>query len=163
MMGTGLVAGARSYQGLARGKIGAMLKRLVLGALAAWAGCAFLIELNHAAAAWDGREHLTGSDGWRFQAPETEALARSLDVARQAIPPGAVIAFAAPDDPPGTGFLAWRWAAYLMPAYEVIPANDPETAEAAQYAMAYRTEIRHPRAEPLLRLPDGWLYRVKRP
>ncbi|MFL6259361.1 MAG: hypothetical protein ACJ76Y_06575 [Thermoanaerobaculia bacterium] len=137
-----------------------MLKRLILGGLTAWAACAFLIEMGRAAAGWDDRG---GSTEWRFQAPETEALARSLDVARQAIPPGSVIAFTAPDAPPEAGFLAWRWAAYLLPDCEVLRVSDPAVGGLAQYAIAYKTEIHHPRAEPLLRLPDGWLYRVKRP
>jgi hypothetical protein len=74
-----------------------------------------------------------------------------------------VIAFTAPDDPPGDEFLAWRWTAYLMPEHDVVPVNDPEAGRAARYALGFRREIHHPRAEPILRLPDGWLYRVKQP
>jgi hypothetical protein len=140
-----------------------MLKRLILGVLTAWAGCAFLIELNHAVAAWDDREHFAGPLGWRFESPETDALIRSLDVARKAIPPGAVIAFTAPDHPPGVELEALRWTAYLMPEDEVLSVNDPEAGGLAQYAIGYQREIHHPRAELILRLPDGWLYRVKRP
>ncbi|PYQ66564.1 MAG: hypothetical protein DMF53_03355 [Acidobacteria bacterium] len=140
-----------------------MLKRLILGGLAAWAACAFLVELNRAVAAWDDREHVDPALGWRFETPETAALSRSLDVARQAIPPGAAIAFTAPDDPPGVELEAWRWAAYLMPDHDVLSVNDAEAGQIAQYAIGFRKEIRHPRAELMLRLPDGWLYRVKRP
>jgi len=140
-----------------------MLKRLILGGLAAWTACAFLVELNHTVAAWDGREHVDPAWGWRFETPETGALSRSLDVARKAIPPGAAIAFTAPDDPPGAELVASRWAAYLMPDRDVLSVNDPEAGQIAQYAIGFRKEIRHPRAELMLRLPDGWLYRVKRP
>jgi hypothetical protein len=140
-----------------------MLKRLIVGGLAAWAACAFLIELNRAVAAWDDREHFIGAWGWRFESPETDALIRSLDVARKAIPPGAAIAFTAPDDPPGVEFQAWRWTAYLMPDHDVLSVNDPEVGDLARYAIGFRKEIHHPRAELMLRLPDGWLYRVKQP
>jgi len=138
-----------------------MLKRLILGGLTAWSACAFLAELNQLAVDWDGRKSLTGV--WRFETPETEALGRSLDAARKAIPAGSVVAFAASSDQPETRFQEWRWTAYLLPECEVVPVSDPAAEGLAQYAIAYRTEIHHPRAEPLLRLPDGWLYRVKRP
>jgi hypothetical protein len=140
-----------------------MLKRLTVGVLTAWAAGAFLIELSRGVAAWDDREHSVGAWGWRFESPETDALIRSLDVARRAIPPGAAIAFTAPDDPPGVEFEAWRWTAYLMPDHDVLQVNDPEVGDLARYAISYQKEIHHPRAEPMLRLPDGWLYRVKRP
>lgn len=138
-----------------------MLKRLFVGLLAAWAGYAFLIELNRGVSAWDDREHSVGAWGWRFESPETDALIRSLDVARKAIPPGAPIVFTAPDDPQGVEFAAWRWAAYLMPDRDVLSMGDPETPQLAQYAIGYQKEIHHPRAELMQRLPDGWLYRVK--
>ncbi|HEY2296010.1 MAG TPA: hypothetical protein VGM86_35375 [Thermoanaerobaculia bacterium] len=140
-----------------------MRKRLILGGLAAWAACAFLIELNHTVTAWDDRGTPMGAWAWRFQIPETDALARSLDVARPAIPPGTVIAFTALEGRPQAAFEVWRWTAYLMPEYDVIPVDDPAVGDLARYAIAYKTEIHHPRAEPILRLPDGWLYRVKRP
>ena len=138
-----------------------MLKRLILGGLAAWAGYAFLVELSRTVAAWDGREQADAASGWRFETPETAALSRSLDVARQAIPPGAAVAFTAPDEPPGVELEACLWAAYLMPDRDVLSVNDPEAGQIARYAIGFRKEIHHPRAEPMLRLPDGWLYRVK--
>jgi hypothetical protein len=140
-----------------------MLKRLVLGALTAWAAAGFLVELNRAISSWDDRDQFVGAWGWRFHSPETDALVRTLDAARPAIPPGAVIAFTAPDDPPGVEFEAWRWVAYLMPDHDVIQVGDPEAGSLAQYAISFQTEIHHPAAEPLRRLPDGWLYRVKHP
>lgn len=140
-----------------------MLKRLFVGLLAAWAGCAFLIEMNRGVSAWDDRAELAGAWGWRFESPETDALIRSLDLVRKVVPPGSVIAFTAPDEPKGVEFAAWRWTAYLMPDYEVLSVSDPEVGDLAQYAIGYQKEIVHPRAELMLRLPDGWLYRVKRP
>lgn len=140
-----------------------MLKRLFVGLLAAWAGCAFLIELNHGVSAWDDRQLSVGAWGWRFESPETDALIRSVDVVRKVVPPGSVIAFTAPDEPHGVEFAAWRWTAYLMPDYEVLAISDPEVGDLAQYAIGYQKEIDHPRAELMLRLPDGWLYRVKKP
>jgi hypothetical protein len=140
-----------------------MLKRLALGAVAAWAAWGFLVEMEQAMAQWDHRELFAGISGWRFHTAQTDALARSLGAARRVIPPGAVVAFTTPDDPPGTEFLAWRWTAYLMPENDVVPVNDPAAGQAARYALGFRREIHHPRTEPLLRLPDGWLYRVKQP
>jgi hypothetical protein len=140
-----------------------MLKRLFVGALAAWAGYALLFEMSQGVGAWDDRQSSVGAWGWRFESPETDALIRSVDVVREAVPPGSVIAFTAPDAPHGVEFEAWRWTAYLMPEYEVLPVNDPEVGSLAQYAIGYQREIHHPLAEPMLKLPDGWLYRVKRP
>jgi hypothetical protein len=144
-----------------------MLKRLVLGGLAAWAAAGFLQEVNRAVAGWDGRGREDGGLPWRFGAREPTALARTVEAARPALPAGSVVAFAAGDDPPGSRLIAWRWAAYLLPDRDVLAIDDPAAAQLATAVIAFRTEIRDPRLEPVRRLPDGWLYwvktRVKRP
>jgi hypothetical protein len=140
-----------------------MLKRLVLGGLAAWAAVGFLQEVNGAVAGWDGRGRVNGGLPWRFGAREPAALARTVDAARSAIPPGGAIAFAAGDDPPGSRLIAWRWAAYLLPDRDVLALDDPAAARLATAVIAFRTEIRDPRLEPVRRLPDGFLYRVRKP
>jgi len=140
-----------------------MLKRLVLGGLAAWAAAGFLQEVNRAVAGWDGRGREDGGLPWRFGAREPAALALTVEAARPALPPGGAIAFASGDDPPGSRLVAWRWAAYLLPERDVLTIDDPAAVQLATAVIAFRTEIRDSRLEPVRRLPDGWLYKVKRP
>jgi hypothetical protein len=136
-----------------------MLKRLALGLLTAWAAAGFLHELNDAAAGYDDRAGASGLASWRVGGPETVALSRCVGEARKAIPPGSTVAFLSPED--GGDFWRWRWAAYLLPEDDVISVGHPRAGELAQYAVACRTEIQNPRAVPIRRLPDGWLYEVK--
>ncbi|MFL6194464.1 MAG: hypothetical protein ACJ75H_09855 [Thermoanaerobaculia bacterium] len=142
-----------------------MLKRVGLGLLTAWAAFGFFQEMGKSLAAWDGRERGMGRgpQAWRFGAPEPASLARCLDGFRPLLPAGGAVAFATPDQPAGIRFQRWRWAAYLLPAHDVIPAEDPAAALTARFAIAYRTAIDDPRVEPLRRLPECQLYRVKRP
>jgi hypothetical protein len=138
-----------------------MLKRLVLGGLAAWAAVGFLQEVNGAVAGRDGRGREDGGLPWRFGAREPTALADTVEAARADLPRGAAVAFAAGDDPPGSRLVAWRWAAYLLPDRDVLMIDDPAAARLATNVIAFRTEIRDPRLETVRRLPDGWLYLVK--
>lgn len=140
-----------------------MLKRLALGLLTGWAAYGFLYEMNAAVASWDDRSRGIGRWAWRLGAPEPSRLARCLNRARKVMPPGSAVAFTSPDQPPGMEFQRWRWAAYLLPAYDVLPLGDPAAPALAEYAIAWQSKIDHPRAEPLRHLPGCWLYRVKRP
>jgi hypothetical protein len=139
-----------------------MLKRLALGLLVAWAAAGFLQEVNQAVAGYDDRAPQRGPWAWRFGTAETEDLTRCLQAAQRLMPAGSTVAFTS-EDPPEIQFARWRWAAYLLPAYDVIPVSDPATGTLARYAIAYRTKIDHPRAELMSILPHGWLYRVKPP
>jgi hypothetical protein len=139
-----------------------MLKRLALGLLVAWAGFGFLQAVNDAAAGYDERAPQRGPWAWRFGTAETGDLTHCLATARWAMRPGSVVAFTS-DDPPEIRFARWRWAAYLLPDYDVIPVNEPAAAALAEYAIAYQTRIDDPRAVLMRPLPSGWLYRVKRP
>jgi hypothetical protein len=141
-----------------------MLKRLALGLLTAWAAFGFLHEVNEAVAGWDGRARNPAAPwAWRMHTPAIDGLARCLRAAREAMPAGSALAFASPDDAPEAQFRRWRWAAYFLPEYDVLQPGDPNAARIARYVVACRTEIHDPRIEPVQRLPDGWLYRVKRP
>lgn len=141
-----------------------MLKRLALGLLTAWAAFGFLHEVNEALAGWDGRARKAAAPAaWRMHTPPIDGLARCLSAARESIPAGSAVAFASPDDAPEAAFRRWRWAAYYLPGYDVLQTSDPSAPQIAGYVIAFQTEIRDPRIEPLRRLPDGWLYRVKRP
>jgi hypothetical protein len=141
-----------------------MLKRAGLGLLTAWAAFAFLQEMGKSVAVWDGRQRGLGQGprAWRFGAPEPDRLARCLDAARPCLAGGSAVAFATPDEPEGIRFQRWRWAAYFLPAYDVIPAEDP-AAQRAGFAIAYRTRIDHPQAVPVHESPECRLYRVQRP
>ena len=146
-----------------------MLKRLALGLLALWAAAGFLYEVNAAVTGWDARDWAFEIVPWRFGSPEPAALGRCLGEARKTIPPGSAVAFASADAdadagaPPDVALARWRWAAYLLPEDDVLPAGDPAAARLATWAITFRTEIHDPRLEPVRRLPEGWLYRVKRP
>ena len=103
-----------------------MFKRLALGLLVAWAGAGFLREVNGALAGWDAREEIAEPPWlWRPGLGAPAELERCLAAARREIPPGVVVAFSSPDDPPGAAFFRWRWAAYLMPAHDVVQAGEP--------------------------------------
>jgi hypothetical protein len=138
-----------------------MLKRLVLGGLAAWAAAGFLQEVNSAVAGWDGRGREDGGLTWRFGAREPTDLAETLAAARAALPPAGAVAFAVRDDPPGNRMIAWRWAAYLLPDRDVLMIDDPAALGRATAVIAFRTEIHDTRLETVRQLPDGWLYLVK--
>ncbi len=138
-----------------------MLKRLVLGGLAAWAAAGFLQEVNGAVAGWDGRGREDGGLTWRFGAREPAALADTVEAARADLPRGGAVAFAVQDDPPGNRMVAWRWAAYLLPDRDVLMIDDPAALGRATAVIAFRTEIHDTRLETVRQLPDGWLYLVK--
>jgi hypothetical protein len=138
-----------------------MLKPLALALLLAWAAGGFLFEVNGAISGWDDRERAHGPQSWRLGTSQTGDLARCLAVARPAIPAGSVVAFAS-DERPALRFQRWRWAAYLLPEDDVVPAADPAAA-LATWGVAYRTAIHDPRFVPVRPLPDGWLYQVRRP
>jgi hypothetical protein len=141
-----------------------MLKQLFLALLVAWAGTGFLFELNGAVTGYDGRETASASPPlWRPGMPEIVRLERCVAAARRTIAPGAAVAFASPDSPHGADSLRWRWAAYWLPANDVIPANDPAAARLAQYALVCGARLADPRLAPLRDLPGGRLYRVRRP
>ena len=139
-----------------------MSGRLLLGFLLAWSAFAFLAELTQALEEYDRRQTLrTHPILWRFGMPQVKVLEQCLTEARQIIPRGSVVVFASPRDPAEAGFFRWRWAAYFLPELDVIRLEDPRAAEIAQYLIAHRLLIEHPRAEHLKRLTGCHLYRVK--
>jgi hypothetical protein len=140
-----------------------MLKRFVLSLLVAWAAFAFLHELNRAVTGYDARAETPAHPRrWQPGMAGPVRLERCLAPARRAIDRGAVVAFASPDEPAGSAFFRWRWAAYLMPAHDVIQAGDPAAARLADYAIACGTRLDDPRLAPVRELPGGRLYRVLR-
>jgi hypothetical protein len=140
-----------------------MLKRLVLGLLVLWAGAGLLSDLRSAVTTWDARDQWVRPQwSWRFGAPQVLRLERCTAAARRILPPGSVVAFAAPpDEPQGNAFFLQRWAAYLMPAHELVPVDDT-SAPAAEYLITYAVRIQNPRLTLYRRLPGCRLYRVAR-
>jgi len=141
-----------------------MPRRLILTFFLAWSAFAFLFELQEALAGFDRREtSRSGPVLWRSGTPQVEILEQCLAEARQIVPPGSVIAFASPQGPGGADFYRWRWAAYLLPEDDVIPLSEPRAGEIAQYLIAHRQPVEHPRIELIKPLTGCRLYRVKPP
>lgn len=102
------------------------MRRLIVAALLAWAGVAFLAEVRHAFDEYDARDHFVAWHPklWRFGTLEPQRLERCLDRVARRVPPGGKIAFLSPDGTGDMSFFRWRWAAYFLPAYEVVPLVD---------------------------------------
>ncbi|HEX3555421.1 MAG TPA: hypothetical protein VIA62_19535 [Thermoanaerobaculia bacterium] len=140
-----------------------MLKRLLLGLLVLWSGLSLLAEARRAVTSWDDRgEWRSRPDNWRFGTPQVAALEACFAAARRLVPPGSLVAFATPPEPPDTALLPVRWAAYLMPAQDVL-ARDDAAATAAQYVVAWGAPLQDPGLTGIRQLPGCVLYRVNRP
>lgn len=139
-----------------------MPRRLILVLFLAWSAFAFLAEFADTFAGWDRRESERSDPiRWRFGVRQVGILEQCLAEARQEIPKGSVVAFASPQGPAAADFYRWRWAAYLLPEYDVLAISDPKAGELAQYLIAHRQPIDHPRAEKIRQLTGCVLYRVK--
>lgn len=141
-------------------------RRLILVLFLAWSAVAFFAELSETFAGFDRRESERADPiRWRFGVRQVDVLEQCLAEARQVIPPGSVVAFASPasaDTAAAAEFYRWRWAAYLLPEYDVLSISDPRTGELSQYLIAHRRQIDHPRAEKMRQLTGCVLYRVRR-
>ena len=139
-----------------------MPRRLILVLFLAWSAFAFLAEFADTFAGWDRRESERSDPiRWRFGVRQVGILEQCLAEARQEIPKGSVVAFASPQGPAAADFYRWRWAAYLLPEYDVLAITDPKAGELARYLIAHRQPIDHPRAEKVRQLTGCVLYRVK--
>ena len=104
----------------------AALRRLVAGLLLAWSAALLAREAAAAFSGWrDRRDHQGHPFVWRFDTPPTRWLARCLASAEAAAEPGSRIVLLAPKE----DFYRGRWAAYLMPAHDMI-ADHREAASA---------------------------------
>lgn len=140
-----------------------MPRRLILALFLAWSALAFLVELSDTFTSFDRRQSERADPiRWRFGVRQVETLERCLAEARREMPPGSVVAFASPSGPAAAEFYRWRWAAYLLPEYDVLAITDPKAGELAQYLIAHRQAIDLPRAERMRQLTGCVLYRVKR-
>ena len=142
------------------------MRKLILGIALAWGVLAFLRETGLALGEVDARaENRATVPYWRLGTPQVERLDRCLALVQERVSPGRVVVFASP---PGTAegdqseFFRWRWAAYLLPQYEVAPLQGPDTGRLAEYLITYQRTIEHPRLEAMAEIPDCQLYRVRK-
>lgn len=110
----------------ARGERAAALRsvarrRLVVGLLLAWSAALLAREATAAFSGWrERRGHRAHAILWRFDTPVTNWLARCLASADAAAAPGSRIVLLAPKE----DFYRDRWAAYLLPAHDVLADRD---------------------------------------
>lgn len=144
-----------------------MLRRFLLGLLVLWAAAALLIEMRGALTSFDARgEWRQPAESWRFGTPQVARLEACLAPARRLVPRGSIVAFAGPDEPRGNAFFLTRWAAYLMPAHEILAREDPAAGVVAGYVIAYGVPLQdswRERLERRAQLPGCDLYRVTHP
>jgi hypothetical protein len=139
------------------------MRRLILGCALLWGGLGLLVEMSRAVAEHDRREsRLVGEpELWRLGTPEPDRFERCLAGVRQVLPAGDTIAFASGFPDPSSRFFAWRWAAYLLPDYDVAPWEDlPKDWRVAAVA-AWGVRLGDPRYEPVRRSPGCTIYRVR--
>jgi hypothetical protein len=141
-----------------------MPRKLILGFVLAWGAFALLQETGRALAGVDARDRdRQAVPYWRLGTPQVARLDRCLDLVRRRVPSGSVVAFASPPDGAGEArheFFRWRWAAYLLPEYEIAPLAGPDTGRLAEYLVTYHRDLDNPRLQPLAAAPDCRLYRV---
>jgi hypothetical protein len=58
---------------------------------------------------------------WRFGTAESQRLERCLARAARRVPRGGKIAFLSSEGAGDDSFFRWRWAAYFLPGYDVVP------------------------------------------
>lgn len=144
-----------------------MFPKAISGLLVVWCTLAFAAESEKVLREWDHRTHSSrGPATWRPGNPQLERLSTCLDDVRSRVPPGSVIAFASPKgQTPGghNDFFRTRWAAFLLPGYEVLPIDDPSAGRMAEYVIDYRSGLRLPRLELVARLQGCRLLKVRQP
>jgi hypothetical protein len=147
-----------------------MPRKLILGFVLAWGILSLLRETGRALADLDGRAGFRGDVAyWQLGTPPVERLDRCLDLVRRHVPPDRLVVFASSPDAgdagPGSEFYRWRWAAYLLPRYDLALLQSPmpaETVRLAAYVLAYERTLEIPRLEVLAERPGCRLYRVRK-
>jgi hypothetical protein len=141
-----------------------MPRKVLLGFALAWGVFAFLRETGHTLSDLDSREETQDVVAdWRPGTPPVERLDRCLDLVRRRVPAGHVVVFASStgsDNGPDGEFFRWRWAAYLLPQYDVAPLHGADTARLAEYLITFDRPLENPRLETLAEIPGCRLSRV---
>jgi hypothetical protein len=142
------------------------LRKVLLGFALAWGVFAFLRETGHTLSDLDNREETKDAvEDWRPGTPPVARLDRCLDLVRQRVPPGHVVVFASSADDvggPESEFFRWRWAAYLLPQYDVAPLHGADTGKLAEYLITFDRPLDNPRLETLAEIPGCRLSRVRK-
>jgi hypothetical protein len=117
-------AGRRARAGVLRR---AALRRLVTGLLLAWYAAVLARQATASLAGWlDRRDFRSPPSYWQFGTPQTDWLARCLAAADAAAEPGSrIVLLARKED-----FFRGRWAAYLLPAHDVLTDRGPGAPDA---------------------------------
>jgi len=130
----------------------------VLAVLGPWTGIAFAAEQ------WRALEGLRSRRGsglvsrWRLGEERPESLRRFLADVDRATYPGSVLAFDPELDAVDQRFFLTAWAAYFLPAKQVIPASRPDALREARYLVTYNHHRAPPGAERVLLDPSGSVY-----
>jgi len=137
------------------GLLGGRLRQAAAIVLLLWAGAAFAWEGWAALTDWRRRGRFAATSFyWRFEVAETMALERCLGRAAQLMPVGCAVAVYDPTQ----DFFRWRWAAYLLPAYDVVISRDAERAGASFYVSL---DQQPPRGQLLMTRPGCQVYRLR--
>jgi hypothetical protein len=141
------------------------MRRLMLGIALLWGGLGLLAEMSRAVGEHDRRDRwfVGRPEFWRFDTPEPAGLERCLAGVRQVVPPVDPIAFASAGADRGARFFEWRWASWLLPAYDVAPWEDVPRAWPVPYIVSRGARIEDARYELIRRSPECEIYRVRRP
>lgn len=142
------------------------MRRLILGIALLWGGLGLLTEMSRALAGHDRRESWLAErpEYWRLGTPEPARLERCLVRVSKVVPAGSTIAFASADPDPSTRFFEWRWAAWLLPAYDVAPWPDLPPDRPAPTVVAWGgVQVPDPQRERVRLAPKCEIYRVRRP
>lgn len=138
-----------------------MPRKLILGLALAWCAFWFLRELEGALAGYDGRHQArSGPLTWRFGTPRLERLEGCLAGVRERVPAGSRIALAVPPAEDREDFFLWRWAAYYLPAHDLLLARDLAALPDAEYLVYYRRQLRDPRLQLVGQLQGCRLFRI---
>jgi hypothetical protein len=112
--------------------------------LAVWGCCGLARVTLGEARALARRAEMRGTPfNWRFGQPQPERLRRCLETVSRHVPAGASVQVVGRHD----DIYTWRWAAYLLPQYDVLPASEVpvavpgSTPARAEYLVATAPEV----------------------
>jgi hypothetical protein len=134
-----------------------LAKRLATGAFLVWGLIGFARQTVSAVTAWRARaSYSMPTSLWRFGSPQVDRFRRCASALAAAMPPTSRVAIAGAD----TDIFLWRWAAYELPAADVVQLGHPEAAPAS-FVLSLPPLAPAPRLEPLVARRHCHVYRVK--
>ncbi len=138
---------------------------VVLAALLVWFQLAFVGEFRRVGELYDD-DPVTYSQSWLWRPglrPPRE-LATFLEAAKAVVPEGSAVVFSCLPTTDRQDFARSRWAAYLMPEYQVMPAGRTSSSEraVADFWIVYRNTDPVLGGTAVWRHRDGVVYRIER-